>query len=122
MQRSTALRAASGLSGFYTVRESIHASVGNSLGATHPLQRQAHSPYVKQTARRATELSQWRREPLLAAKQAHRAACVNARLRLGHRGTNNDVSRQHFSGNFDCPYSAIRLQGCVRGGGVHSSV
>ncbi|KYM76165.1 hypothetical protein ALC53_13421 [Atta colombica] len=71
--RSTALRAASGLLGFYTVRESIHASAGNSLGATHPLQRQAHSPYVKQT-------------------------------------------------RFDCPYSAIRLQGCVRGGGVHSSV
>lgn len=51
--------------------ESIHASAGNSLGATHPLQRQAHSPYVKQTARPAAELSQWRGEPLLAAKQAH---------------------------------------------------
>ncbi|KYN02684.1 hypothetical protein ALC62_06484 [Cyphomyrmex costatus] len=97
-QRSTALRAASGLSGFYMVRESIYASARNSLGATHPLQRQAHSPYVKQTARRATELSQWRGEPLLAAKQAHRATCVNARLRLRFTGTNSLVGPSRDEG------------------------
>lgn len=89
-------------------RESIHASAGNSLGATHPLQRQAHSPYVKQTARRAAELSQWRGEPLLAAKQAHPVTYVNTRMRPNYCAANNDVSRQNFSGNFDYPYRTIR--------------
>ncbi|TGZ53978.1 Uncharacterized protein DBV15_07652 [Temnothorax longispinosus] len=84
--------------GILYARIDIHAFAGNSLGATHPLQRQAHSPYVKQTAWRARCGTQWRGESLywLPSKQTGAAACVNTRVRLDHCAANNDVSRQKF--------------------------
>jgi len=61
-----------------------HASVGNSLGATHPLQRQAYSPYVKQTARRVAELVSARRA-FIGCQISTPAACVNTREKQRER-------------------------------------